>query len=70
MRTILAALFVYLSIPASAMGWSGSWNGVELHNNTSEVAMHIPGERLGVALGPKSESCQSGDRRPASRAFA
>jgi len=44
MRTILPALFVCLSIPASAMGWSGSWNGIELHNNASEVAMHLPGD--------------------------
>ena len=24
------------------MGWSGPWNGIGLHNNASEVAMHIP----------------------------
>jgi hypothetical protein len=44
MRAILAALFVCLSVPAFAMGWSGPWNGIGLHNNASEVAMHVPGD--------------------------
>jgi hypothetical protein len=44
MRPILAALFVCLSVPAFAIGWSGPWNGIGLHNNASEVAMHIPGD--------------------------
>ena len=44
MRAILAAVFVCLSVPAFAMGWSGPWNGIGLHNNASEVAMHVPAD--------------------------
>jgi hypothetical protein len=72
MRAILATFFVGLSVAAFAIGWSRPWNGIGLHNNAERSGNARHWRRLGVALGSKKrgyESCQSGDRRPASAAW-
>ena len=40
MRAILVAFLVFVSVPASAKGWNGSWYGAAFHNSARAMRFH------------------------------